>query len=856
MFKNLVCRFSLAILFIQIVVSINAQTTRFNYQGSLNDNGSPANGSYDLEFRLFDAASGGNQLGPFFSFSGYQVSNGLISMPLDFGNQFSGQLVWLEIRVRATGSGSFNTLDPRTLISSAPYSVKSLVTENANTATNALQLGGVVASQFVVTTDPRLSDARTPLPNNGSYIQNGTSLQSSSNFNVSGTGTAGTINATSQFNLASQRILSAPSNGNLFLGFGSGVNIAAGTENTFLGTSSGISNGAGSGNTFAGNQSGFANTTGSQNSYFGRFSGQSNTLGNSNSFFGWNSGRANTTATDNSFFGAVAGLATQSGGFNSFFGTGAGVANTSGASNSFFGISAGAANVSGSNNTILGATANLGSGNLSFATAIGAGAVATSSNQIMLGRSGGQETVTVPGSLLVGTLGTAGSTSVCRNGSNALSTCSATFVADSDPRLSDARNPLPGSSNYINNSSTTQTADFNINGTGTASIINAETQFKLRGERIISDEGLANLFVGFEAGLSMNFGTGTQNAFFGRGAGRNNIGGGNNSFFGAFAGNSNDFGSDNSFFGTGSGVFVTNGLGNSFYGSFSGHDSTASHNSFFGMDSGRFNSEGDRNSFFGSRSGRGNITGSENAFFGYQSALANTTGAGNAFFGRDSGNANTTGSRNTFIGWFAGDANTTGSDNTTLGASADVGGSNLSFATAIGAGSQVTTSNTIALGRTNGTDKVRVFGLGAAGSTALCRNTSNEISTCSSSIRYKSNVNNFRSGLNLIRRLRPVSFNWTDGGMLDVGLVAEEVAETEPLLVTTNTQGEVEGVKYDRVGVVLVNAVNEQQTQIESLQEVVREQKETIDKLRAELESLMKLICAQNPNSEPCKQQQ
>jgi hypothetical protein len=45
--------------------------------------------------------------------------------------------------------------------------------------------------------------------------------------------------------------------------------------------------------------------------------------------------------------------------------------------------------------------------------------------------------------------------------------------------------------------------------------------------------------------------------------------------------------------------------------------------------------------------------------------------------------------------------------------------------------------------------------------------------------------------------------------------VAEEVSEAAPLLVTRNAVGEVEGVRYDRVGAILVNAVQEQQRQIE-----------------------------------------
>lgn len=122
--------------------------------------------------------------------------------------------------------------------------------------------------------------------------------------------------------------------------------------------------------------------------------------------------------------------------------------------------------------------------------------------------------------------------------------------------------------------------------------------------------------------------------------------------------------------------------------------------------------------------------------------------------------------------------------------------------------------------------------LGGGGTTQLCRNGANQISACASSIRYKQNINTFSSGLDLIRRLRPVSFNWKQGGAADMGLVAEEVAELEPLLVTQNDKGEIEGVKYDRIGVVLINAVKEQQAQIETLKRTVDQQQTEIDALK------------------------
>ena len=190
--------------------------------------------------------------------------------------------------------------------------------------------------------------------------------------------------------------------------------------------------------------------------------------------------------------------------------------------------------------------------------------------------------------------------------------------------------------------------------------------------------------------------------------------------------------------------------------------------------------------------------------------------------------------------------NGTGSNNTIIGQSANVGAGNLTYATALGSGSVVSTSNTIALGRSDGSDKVVVYGLGSAGSTTLCRNAANQISTCSSSLRYKTGIAPFQTGLNLVNRLRPITFNWRDGGMKDLGLGAEDVAKVEPLLVTYNSSGEVEGVKYDRIAVVLLNAVKEQQMQIE------KQQKE-LEKQQTVIENLRKMVCRYYCRTKVCR---
>jgi hypothetical protein len=192
--------FLLLTLMIVLIIDAPSQSTSFTYQGNLRDGANAANGTYDFEFLLFDAISGGNQVGSTLPRNSLSATNGSFSVSLDFGNQFPGANRYLEIHVRPTGSGGFTVLTPRQQISNSPYSVRSLSAVNADTATtatsattanNSQQLGGVAAGQYVVTTDTRLSDARTPLAGSANYIQNGTAQQTLSNFNISGSGNIG-----------------------------------------------------------------------------------------------------------------------------------------------------------------------------------------------------------------------------------------------------------------------------------------------------------------------------------------------------------------------------------------------------------------------------------------------------------------------------------------------------------------------------------------------------------------------------------------------------------------------------------------------------------------------------------------
>lgn len=140
----------------------------------------------------------------------------------------------------------------------------------------------------------------------------------------------------------------------------------------------------------------------------------------------------------------------------------------------------------------------------------------------------------------------------------------------------------------------------------------------------------------------------------------------------------------------------------------------------------------------------------------------------------------------------------------------------------------------------NGTLQVQT--LGSAGATAVCRNASNEFATCSSSVRYKEQIEDLNLGLAAAMRLRPVAYLWKDSQAADVGFVAEEVAKLDERLVTRNANGEVEGVKYDRLTAVLAGAVQElaarEQLQAEAIE---RQQAENVA-MRAEMAELRALV--------------
>ncbi|MGV6815361.1 MAG: hypothetical protein ACWA5W_10200 [Phycisphaerales bacterium] len=98
-----------------------SQANPFVFQGSLNDQGAPATGVYDLEFALYSVDIGGTQVGPTVTLEDQQVTDGRFSVEIDFGDVFDGSSKWIEVSVRNGDSvDPFTELSPRAKVGSTP----------------------------------------------------------------------------------------------------------------------------------------------------------------------------------------------------------------------------------------------------------------------------------------------------------------------------------------------------------------------------------------------------------------------------------------------------------------------------------------------------------------------------------------------------------------------------------------------------------------------------------------------------------------------------------------------------------------------------------------------------------------
>ena len=139
-----------------------------------------------------------------------------------------------------------------------------------------------------------------------------------------------------------------------------------------------------------------------------------------------------------------------------------------------------------------------------------------------------------------------------------------------------------------------------------------------------------------------------------------------------------------------------------------------------------------------------------------------------------------------------------------------------------GSGSTAGGTNTIVLGAniTGITDNyvyVSSLNINTVGSSAFANDiridANGNLTTNTSDIRFKENINNITGGLDKIKKLQGVTYQWKDrsagGEEFKLGFIAQQVKEVEPLLVFTNKNDGYFGVHIDGVIPLLVEGVKE-----------------------------------------------
>jgi hypothetical protein len=203
--------------------------------------------------------------------------------------------------------------------------------------------------------------------------------------------------------------------------------------------------------------------------------------------------------------------------------------------------------------------------------------------------------------------------------------------------------------------------------------------------------------------------------------------------------------------------------------------------------------------------------GVDNTALGFMALSKNTIGSRNTAEGSSALQENETGNDNTAIGYHALISNVTGSKNTIIGFNADVANTDLTNATAIGSEAVVNASNKIVLGNASA---ITIGGYGAWSNYSDRRLKENIV--------YKNDL-----GLNFITGLKTVSYNYKNDSnkRRRDGLIAQDVQQTLKELnidfsglIIDDDKDKTLNLSYSDFVIPLINAVQEQQKKIESLE--------------------------------------
>jgi len=258
------------------------------------------------------------------------------------------------------------------------------------------------------------------------------------------------------------------------------------------------------------------------------------------------------------------------------------------------------------------------------------------------------------------------------------------------------------------------------------------------------------------------------------------------------------------------------------------------------------NTTGSNNTSSGFSALYSNTTADYNTASGYGALYSTTTGNSNTASGYEALYANKSGTQNTATGLHALASNTTGSDNIAEGYH---GGYNLTTGSNnidIGSSGVAAESGVIRIGTITGTTSTQsaayiagIYGVKTAtAGTTVFIDSSGQLGTVSSSIRYKEDVQPMAEASERLLQLRPVKFRYKKADVsgekqIQYGLIAEEVAEVYPELVVRDaTTGRIDGVRYDELAPMLLNEVQQQQSKMAAQEEHITAQAAEIGELK------------------------
>jgi hypothetical protein len=299
------------------------------------------------------------------------------------------------------------------------------------------------------------------------------------------------------------------------------------------------------------------------------------------------------------------------------------------------------------------------------------------------------------------------------------------------------------------------------------------------------------------------------------------------------------------------------------YGTDALEHNTGNYNSAFGAYALLDNTTGPWNTGFGALALYSNTTGQSNSAFG-ESALYSNTGSNNTAVGDVALYTNTSGGENTAVGEAALEANTSGSDNTAVGQLAlwpnATGVGNIGIGREAGYDNPADGSYNIdigSVGSSSDSDAIRigtpgtqtsfyaagVDGVTVSGGVAVYINSSGQLGTVSSSIRFKEDVRDMGDASNAIFRLRPVTYRYkqpfADGSKpIDYGLIAEEVADVYPDMVVKGADGQIQTVQYQKLTPMLLNELQKQHRLVEQMAKALEEQRQTVARQQETIELL------------------